>query len=42
MTTRYFALIWGIVFLMLVATGVIPGLWVQAPAHYPHLAGDSQ
>lgn len=41
MATRYFALIWGIVFLMITATGVIPGVWVEAPAHYPHLAVDS-
>ncbi len=41
MATRYFALIWGILFLMITATGVIPGLWAPAPAHYPHLAVDS-
>ena len=41
MATRYFALIWGIVFLMLTATGFIPGAWVPAPAHYPHIAVDS-
>jgi hypothetical protein len=42
MNTRTFALVWGILFLMITATGVIPGLWHQAPAHYPHLAVDSQ
>ena len=41
MATRYFALIWGILFLMAAAGGVIPGMWTPAPAHYPHLAVDS-
>lgn len=41
MATRYFALIWGIVFLMLTASGFIPGAWVPAPAHYPEIAVDS-
>ena len=41
MNTRTFALVWGILFLMITATGVIPGLWHAAPAHYPHLAVDS-
>lgn len=38
MAIRYFALAWGVLFLMITATGVIPGLWVEAPAHYPHLS----
>ena len=41
MATRYFALIWGIVFLAITASGFIPGAWVPAPAHYPHIAVDS-
>ena len=41
MATRYFALVWGIIFLGLAATGFIPGAWVPAPAHYPHIAVDS-
>ena len=41
MATRYFALVWGIVFLAIAASGFIPGSWVPAPAHYPHIAVDS-
>lgn len=41
MATRYFALIWGIVFLAITASGFIPGAWTPAPAHYPDLAVDS-
>jgi hypothetical protein len=41
MATRYFALVWGILFLVITASGVIPGAWVPAPAHYPHIAVDS-
>ena len=41
MATRYFALIWGIVFLAITASGFIPGSWVPAPAHYPEIAVDS-
>ena len=41
MATRYFALVWGILFLVITASGVIPGMWVPAPAHYPHIAVDS-
>lgn len=41
MATRYFALIWGIVFLAITASGFIPGAWVPAPAHYPEIAVDS-
>jgi len=41
MATRYFALIWGIVFLAITASGFIPGAWTPAPAHYPHIAVDS-
>ena len=41
MATRYFALVWGIVFLMIAAGGLIPGMWVPAPAHYQHIAVDS-
>ena len=41
MSTRTFALIWGIGFLLAGASGFIPGLWHPAPAHYPDLAVDS-
>lgn len=41
MATRYFALVWGIVFLMITASGFIPGAWEPAPAHYPEIAVDS-
>lgn len=41
MATRYFALIWGIVFLLVAASGMIPGARVPAPAHYPELAIDT-
>ena len=41
MATRYFALIWGIMFLMVTASGLIPGAWEPAPAHYPDIAVDS-
>lgn len=37
MSTRTFALIWGILFLVVAASGLIPGLWQPAPAHYPEL-----
>lgn len=37
MSTRTFALVWGIVFLLVAASGLIPGLWQPAPAHYPDL-----
>lgn len=38
MSTRTFALIWGIGFLIAGASGFIPGLWHPAPDHYPDLA----
>jgi hypothetical protein len=41
MSTRTFARIWGILFLLAGASGFIPGLWHPAPAHYPDLAVDS-
>jgi Domain of unknown function (DUF4383) len=41
MNTRTFALIWGIVFLMLAATGFIPGLLQETHPQDPHLAVDS-
>ena len=41
MATRYFALIWGIVFLMVAASGFVPGAWTPAPAHYPPIAVDT-
>ena len=41
MATRYFALVWGILFLVIAASGFIPGSWIPAPAHYPHIAVDS-
>lgn len=37
MNTRTFALVWGIVFLMVAASGLIPGMWQPAPPHYPDL-----
>ncbi|HYN47020.1 MAG TPA: DUF4383 domain-containing protein [Allosphingosinicella sp.] len=41
MSTRAFALIWGILFLAGGASGFVPGLWIPAPDHYPHLVVDS-
>lgn len=41
MATRYFALVWGIVFLMVAASGFVPGMWEPAPAHYPPIAVDT-
>ena len=41
MSTRTFALIWGIVFLMLAATGFIPGLLQDTRPEDPHLAVDA-
>ena len=41
MNTRTFALIWGIVFLMLAATGFIPGLLQDTHPEDPHLVVDS-
>lgn len=41
MNTRTFALVWGILFIMIAASGLIPGLWQPAPAHYPDLAMDA-
>jgi len=41
MNTRTFALIWGIVFLMLAATGLIPGLLHAPSAGHPDMAVDS-
>jgi hypothetical protein len=37
MNVRTFALVWGIVFLMVAASGLVPGLWQPAPGHYPPL-----
>lgn len=37
MNTRTFALVWGILFLVVAASGLVPGLWQPAPAHYPEL-----
>jgi hypothetical protein len=39
--TRYFALVWGIIFLLVAASGIVPGLREPAPAHYPPLAVDT-
>lgn len=41
MATRYFALVWGIIFLLVAASGVVPGLRESAPAHYPPVAVDT-
>lgn len=41
MNTRTFALVWGIVFLMLAATGFIPGLLQDTHAEDPHLLVDA-
>ena len=41
MSTRQFALIWGIVFLLVAASGIVPGLREPAPAHYPPLTVDT-
>ena len=41
MNTRTFALIWGIVFLMLAVSGVVPGLWHPAGPGHPDIAVDS-
>ena len=41
MNTRTFALVWGILFIMIAASGLVPGLWQPAPPHYPDLAVDS-
>lgn len=41
MATRYFALVWGIAFLMVAASGFVPGMWEPAPAHYPEIAVDT-
>ncbi len=41
MSTRTFALVWGIVFLGLAATGLIPGLLHEPAAHDPDLAVDA-
>ena len=41
MSTRTFALIWGIVFLGLAATGLIPGLLQEPAASDPDLAVDA-
>ena len=39
--TRTFAMVWGVAFLLAGASGFIPGLWHEAPAHYPDLAVES-
>jgi hypothetical protein len=41
MNTRIFALVWGIVFLMLAATGFIPGLLQDIHPEDPHLLVDA-
>ena len=41
MNTRTFALVWGILFLMIFAAGVIPGLWHPAGPEHPPLAVES-
>jgi len=39
--TRTFAMVWGVLFLLAGVSGFVPGLWHEAPAHYPDLAVDS-
>jgi hypothetical protein len=41
MDTRRFALVWGILFLAIAASGVIPGLWQPAGPDHPEIAVDS-
>jgi hypothetical protein len=41
MDTRRFALVWGILFLAIAASGVIPGLWHPAGPEHPEIAVDS-
>jgi uncharacterized membrane protein len=41
MNTRTFALVWGIVFLMLAVTGLVPGLLHPAGPEHPELAVDT-
>ena len=41
MDTKRFALIWGILFLVITASGVIPGLWQPAGPEHPDLAVES-
>ena len=41
MNTRTFALVWGVIFLLLGASGFIPGLWHAAPEHFPPMKIDS-
>jgi hypothetical protein len=41
MSTRTFALIWGVIFLGLAATGLVPGLLQPPAAHDPNLSVDA-
>jgi hypothetical protein len=41
MDTRRFALVWGILFLVIAASGVIPGLWQPAGPEHPDMKMDS-
>ncbi len=41
MDTRRFALVWGILFLVITASGLIPGLWQPAGPEHPHVQVDS-
>jgi hypothetical protein len=41
MDTKKFALVWGILFLLIAASGVIPGLWQPAGPEHPDLAVDA-
>ncbi len=42
MNTRTFALVWGILFLLITASGLIPGLWHPAGPDHPDLRIESQ
>jgi hypothetical protein len=42
MNTRTFALVWGILFLLITASGLIPGLWHPAGPDHPDLQIESQ
>jgi len=41
MDTRRFALVWGILFLVIAASGLIPGLWQPAGPEHPEMQVDS-
>jgi hypothetical protein len=41
MDTRKFALVWGILFLVIAASGLIPGLWQPAGPEHPEMQVDA-